>query len=194
MFTQILIPITLRPVRLHPRVVIAILLLLSATFIGGCASKGLSVSDAALSGDPTAMARDGATLNTRGAKLIKDAEKRLIEGRKQLRDGEAMVQSGSTRVTNSRFEYKDLANASGNATSPGAVAEEAKKLRTVGNRWEDAIESIRDGNKLVDKGNKTIAGAQEDIRKGRQMMEQGSTLVRNSARIGYNQALLPMPE
>lgn len=194
MSEQIIIPITRRPFRLYQRVVITTLLLVSAAFVGGCASKGPSVSDAALSGDPASMERDGAKLNTRGAELVKDAEERLIKGRKQLRDGEAMVQSGSTRVTNSRFEYKDLANASGGASTPSAVADEAKKLKAIGKRWEEAIESIRDGNKLVDKGNKTIAEAQEDIRKGRQMMEQGSTLVRNSARIRYNQALLPLPE
>ncbi len=170
------------------------MLILVAAIVSGCASSRPNLSDAALSGDPVSMERDGARLNNQGAKLVKDAEQELIEGRKQLRDGEAMVQAGSTRVTNARFEYKDLANASGGASTPTAVADEAKKLRAIGRRWEDAIDTIRDGNQLVNKGNKTIAEAQEEIRRGRQMMEQGSTLVRNSARIRNNEALLPVPE
>jgi exonuclease VII small subunit len=158
--------------------------------LAGCASKGIGISEAALSGDPLAMAAEGAKLNNDGAKLVQDAEKRLVEGRKQVRDGEAQVQDGSTRVTNARFEYKDLSEAGGKAKDPDAVSKEAKKLKAAGKRWEDAIETIKKGNTQISKGNKTIEKAQADIRKGRQMMERGSVLVRNSARTRLDTDLL----
>ena len=169
-------------------------LLASSMLIHGCASTGDGVSDAALSGDPAAMERDGAKLNTRGANLVKDGEKLLIRGRKQVRDGEAMVQNGSTLVTNSRSEYNDLASVSGSAANPDTVTQEAKELRAIGKRWNDAIDTIREGNALVKKGNDNINEAQSFIRNGRQMMERGSALVRNSERIRLGTALLPVPD
>ncbi len=168
--------------------------LASAVLLHGCASTGNGVSDAALSGDPIAMGKDGTKLNTRGAELVKDGEKLLIKGRKQVRDGDAMVQNGSSLVTNSRFEYKDIANAGGSASTPDTVAKEAKRLKAIGERWEDAIDTIRDGNSLIDKGNKNIDEAQSSIRRGRQMMERGSALVRNSERARLGEILLPVPE
>jgi hypothetical protein len=170
-----------------------IALLSTLIIVSGCASTGDGISDAAHSGDPAAMARDGAKLNSQGKELVKDGESLLIDGRKQVRDGEAMVSNGSSLVTNARFEYKDVAQASGNANTPKAVDAEAKRLRAIGDRWEKAIDTIRDGNELVEKGNKNIEKAQADIRKGRQMMERGSALVRNSERIRFNEALLPVP-
>jgi|GEM_PF-3420611 len=167
--------------------------LLATIFMGGCSSTG-GISKAALSGDPVAMAAEGARLNSEGAELVRKSEAKSVDGRKLIRDGEAMVQDGSTRVTNARFEYKDIANASGKATDPKTVAKEAKKLKAAGKRWEDAIDIIRDGNKLIDKGNKTVDEAQGDVRKGRQMMERGSVLVRNSARSRYGEELLPALE
>jgi len=114
--------------------------------LAGCATKGSSISEAALNGDPTAMAAEGARLNTEGATLVREAEARLVTGRKQVRDGEAKVQDGSTRVTNARLEYKDLSAASGKAADPKTVAREAKKIKAAGDRWEDAIDTIKDGN------------------------------------------------
>lgn len=166
---------------------------IGALLLQGCASTGDGVSDAALSGDPAAMAKDGVNLNSRGAVLLKKGESRLVEGRKQVRDGEAMVINGSTLVTNARFEYKDVAGTSGNAITPELVSSEAKRLRKIGDRWEDAIETIRDGNSLITKGHKNIGEAQSDIRNGRRMMQRGSTLVRNSERTRLDQALLPVP-
>lgn len=169
-------------------------LLASSVLLHGCASTGDGVSDAALSGDPAAMERDGAKLNTRGAKLVKDGEELLIKGRKLVREGEAMVQNGSTRVTNSRFEYKDEVAVGGGASTPESVAKEAKKLKAIGKSWEEAIDTIREGNELVERGNKNIDEAQSAIRKGRQMMDRGSALVRNSERVRLGAALLPVPD
>ena len=177
---------------IYQKQLIASILVCSA-LLHGCASTGDGVSDAALSGDPIAMGRDGAKLNTRGAELVKDGEKLLITGRKQLRDGESMILNGSSQVTNSRFEYRDIANAGGSASSPDAVAKEAKRLSSVGKNWKDAIDTIRDGNELVEKGNKNIDEAQSSIRRGRQMMERGSALVRNGERARLGESLLPVP-
>lgn len=160
----------------------------------GCASLGSSnVSDAAVSGDPVAMANEGAELNSRGAKMVKNGEALLMKGRKRVRDGEAMVSNGSSLVSNARFEYRDLARATGDATDPKTVSKEAKNLKAAGERWEDAIDTIRDGNKLIDKGNDDIADAQKEIRKGRKLMERGSVMVRNSERLRLEESLLSVP-
>ena len=177
---------------IYQKQLIASILVCSA-LLHGCASTGDGVSDAALSGDPIAMGRDGAKLNTRGAELVKDGEKLLIKGRQQLRDGETKILNGSSQVTNSRFEYRDIANAGGSASNPDAVVKEAKRLSSIGKNWEDAIDTIRDGNELVDKGNKNIDEAQSSIRRGRQMMERGSALVRNGERVRLGEGLLPVP-
>jgi len=164
--------------------------LASSVLLQGCASSS-EISDAALSGDPAAMSRDGARLNSNGAEWVKKGERGLIDGRKQIRDGESMVSKGSSLVRSARAEYINIASSGGSATSPDAVSDEAKRLRDIGNEWEDAIEMIRDGNKLVEKGNKNINTGQADIRKGREMMETGSTLVRNSERLRLGETLLP---
>ncbi len=169
-------------------------ILFTVLFLTGCASLGgADVSDAAVSGDPVAMAKEGAELNSRGAKMVKDGEALLIKGRKRVRDGEAMVSNGSTLVTNARFGYRDLARTMGDATNPKTVSSEAKKLKNAGKRWEDAIDTIKDGNKLIDKGNDDISDAQKAIRKGRQLMERGSVMVRNSERLRMEESLLSVP-
>lgn len=167
--------------------------LLLSLFVAGCSTTGDGLSDAALSGDPDAMATDGLRMNTEGSSLVQRGEKRLADGRKQVRDGEEMIQEGSDLVSKTRAEYRNAANAGGTASTPKAVEEEAQRLKKIGSRWEDAIDTIRDGNKLVDKGNKNIDRGQSEIREGRMLMERGSTLVRNSERARLGEELLPLP-
>lgn len=158
--------------------------------LSGCISTGDGLSDEALSGDPDAMWSDGQKLSIKGEGIVERGERRLEEGRKQIREGEAMVQRGSDLVSSVRFEYQNAAKNTGTATTPKAVAAEAKSLKAIGSRWEDAIDMIREGNKLVDKGNKTLDEAQAQIREGRSMVERGSMLMRNSERLKLGEDLL----
>lgn len=170
------------------------LLAISVLTCVGCASSGDNISDAALSGDPAAMARDGLALNTRGRELLSRGEKRLKEGREQVRDGELMVNSGSESVASLRADYRAAARLGGDANTPRAVSTEAKRLKKLGNDWEEAIERVRDGNELVSKGNKNIERAQSEIREARRMMSKGSALVRNSERARSGETLLSVPD
>ena len=167
--------------------------LIALYVLSGCNTTGDGISDEALAGDPAAMLADGSRLNTRGAELVAKGESRLAEGRQQVRDGERQIEAGTASVAAARSEYRQNAGRGGQANSPKGVESEAKELRAIGNRWEDAIEEIRKGNALVDKGNKNIDRGQSEIREGRLMMERGSALVRNSERIRLGDTLLEVP-
>lgn len=156
--------------------------------LGGCATSG-GVSDEALAGDPTAMLADGSRLNTTGAELVAEGEERIGEGREQVARGEAKIREGNDFVVAARRAYIDQARISGEAASPRAVEAEARKLREIGDRWQDAIDEIREGNALVDKGNRNIDRGQSETREGRLLMERGSTLVRDGERIRLGSAL-----
>lgn len=176
------------------RMVTALSLLLVAMFVSACAGGSrLRLSDAALSGDPSAMWEEGQKSVQTGEELISKGEKKLEEGRKQIREGEALVDSGNKQVREERQNYQNAVLAGGRSNSPKEVEAEAKRLRAIGNRWEDAIDDIKQGNKLVDKGNKNIDRGQAEIRDGRKLLEQGSTLMRNSQRAKLGEDLLPMP-
>lgn len=170
-------------------IVIAAASLLAAA----CANSGFQLSDAALSGNPSAMWEEGQRAVTTGEGLVTKGENRLEDGRRQVRDGETKIATGNQQVLQAKEDYIAAATTSGGATTPRQVEDESKRLRAIGKRWEDAIDEIRDGNRLVDRGNKNIDQAQGEIREGRTLMEQGSTLMRNSQRARLGEELLPEP-
>lgn len=171
------------------------ILLLAAILVSACAGGSkVRLSDAALSGDPSAMWAEGQKSVQTGEDLVSKGEKRLAEGRKQIRDGEVSIDAGNRQVRQERQNYQNAVLAGGRSSTPTEVDAEAKRLRAIGNRWEDAIDEIKKGNKLVDKGNKNIDRGQAEIREGRKLLEQGSTLMRNSQRARTGAKLLPVPE
>lgn len=172
--------------------------LLLALLIGtGCAADlgRTGISNAALVGNTDAMWKDGEQAVERGEALIRKGEKRLAQGQKKIRDGEAMISEGNSKVTQSRQDYQAAAATSGVSSIPKEIELEAKRLRAIGNRWQVAIDEIKDGNKLVSKGNKDISTAQSEIREGRALVQSGSTLMRNAqrSRMG-NKPLPPAPQ
>ncbi len=176
---------------------IMILLAGALGMLAGCGGgAGLKLSDAALSGDPEAMWVEGQKTVASGEALVNKGEAQLAEGRQQVREGEAAIRAGNQRVLQARRDYQAAVAAAGGSATPADVAAEAMQLKNIGKRWEDAIDDIKDGNKLVDKGNKNIDSGQSEVRAGRRLMESGSTLMRNSQRTRMGEPLLPdiMPE
>ena len=172
----------------------AVVPFLVALALGACAGGSkVRLSDAALSGNPSAMWEEGQKSVQAGEALVSKGEKRLAEGRKQIRDGEAFIDTGNRQVRLERQNYQKAVLAGGQSTSPKEVEAEAKRLRAIGDRWEAGINDIKKGNNLVKKGNKNIDRGQAEIREGRQLLEQGSTLMRNSQRTKEGATLLPMP-
>ncbi len=151
-------------------------------------------SDAALSGDSNAMWEDGQKMAKKGESLTADGGERISEGRSQVRDGEAMIRDGNTGVSKTRIDYQNVARATGEASTPTLVSEEAKQLKIVGKRWQDSIDKIRDGNKLVKKGNKNIDKGQAEIREGRMLLDSASNMMRNSKRAQMGEQMLPHPD
>ena len=166
-----------------------LLCLVAAT---GCAASGSSkLDDNTLSGDPDIMWAEGQERSRKGERLLKKGEERMADARAQVRKGEAKIREGSEGVLKSRREYEIASRKSGGATTPKVVADEAKQLKVIGKRWEDALDTIKAGNKLVEKGNKNIGTAHAEIREGRVLIESGSVLMRNSERMRRGDELLP---
>ena len=172
-----------------------VLLVLMTVGLTGC--SGLpgktEASTEALAGNPDAMWMDGQKIVLEGEQAVQKGEKRVTEGRQQVRDGQAKITEGNERVIQGRLDYQSAVAAMGGSTSPKQVDAEVKRLKTIGDRWADAIDDIKDGNKLVDKGNKNIDSGQAKIREGRVQIESGSTLMRNSQRIRLGEEQLPVP-
>ncbi|MEL7187126.1 MAG: hypothetical protein AAFN50_11940 [Pseudomonadota bacterium] len=168
-------------------------LMIAGLLAGGCANSGFKLNDAAISGNPDAMWEEGQRAVMTGESLVDKGEKRLADGRKQVRDGEAKIATGNKRVLQAKEDYIAATIAAGAATTPKQVEEESKRLRAIGKRWEVAIDEIRDGNRLVERGNKSIDQAHSEIREGRGLMAQGSTLMRNSQRSRLGEEMLPIP-
>ena len=153
-------------------------------FLTACAADlGRSgISNAALVGDTEAMWKDGQQAVERGEALIAKGEKRLARGQKKIRDGEALISQGNSKVAQSRQDYQAAAAISGASSNPKEIEFEAKRLRAIGDRWQDAIDEIKEGNQLISKGTSEISAAQSEIREGRALVESGSTLMRNAQR------------
>ena len=167
-----------------------VIALISAT---GCAADlgRTGISNAALAGNTEAMWKDGQQAVARGEALIGKGEKRLAQGQKKIRDGEALISQGNNKVAQSRQDYQAAAVTSGASSNPKEIEFEAKRLRAIGDRWQDAIDEIKDGNQLVSKGTNEISTAQSDIREGRALVESGSTLMRNAQRSRMGDKPLP---
>ena len=180
----------LNPARIAAPIVGALLCVFVAT---GCAATGTSLSDDYVSSaDPDAMWAEGQERSRKGEKLLKKGEKRMAEARAQVRKGEAMIREGNEGVLKSRRDYEVAARKTGAATAPNVVSDEAKRLKAIGKRWDDALDTIKAGNTLVEKGNKNIGIAQGEIRDGRVLIESGSVLMRNSERMRRGDELLPI--
>jgi len=176
--------------RAYANVAGAILVL---ALVAGCAtSTTTTLSDAALSGDPDAMWAEGKDLARKGERLIRTGNDRIADARAQIRKGEDKIRDGSERLSKSRSDYESAVASAGDAKTPNVVTDEAKRLKAIGKRWEDALETIRAGNLLVENGNKNIDTGRAEIREGRTLTESGSILMRNSERSRRGDDLLPM--
>ncbi len=167
---------------------------LIAIILATTACAATDASDAALSGDPQAMWAEGQKTVVKGEQMVTKGDKQLAEGRNKVREGENMIDSGNERMLQARQDYQSAARAVGASTTPGQVSTEAKKLKEIGSRWEDAIDNVKTGNKLVTKGNKMINDGQAQISEGRRMIEYGSTMMRNSQRSQLGEELLKAPQ
>ena len=171
----------------------AIIALLIISLASACASGAKTrPNDAPVVANPGVMWEDGLKAVDTGEALLTKGEKRLALGRQQVRDGEAKIREGSERVAKAKLEYEQAASVVG-ASTASDKQKQASTLRPIGMRWEAAIQEIKDGNKLVAKGNANINRGESEIREGGLLMETGSILIRNAHRSRLGQSLLPLP-
>ncbi|MDT0581527.1 hypothetical protein [Brumicola blandensis] len=168
-----------------------LILLTTLTILSGCAS---SPKMEEFANDPEGMWEQGKKYAEKGEKLIIDGEKALEASRKQLREGEAMIQSGSDAIIKARQDYQLEVTRIGGSSSPKEIEYEAERLQAIGERWEDAIESVKKGNALVAKSKANQTKAQQKIKEGREIAEIGANFIRNSQRMKLNLPLLDAPE
>lgn len=161
-----------------------------AVILATTACASTDASDAALAGDPQAMWAEGQKTVVKGEQMVAKGDKQLTEGRNKVREGENLIDAGNERMLQARQDYQSAASAVGASTTPDQVASEGKKLKDIGSRWEDAIDDVKTGNKMVTKGNKMISDGQLAVAEGRRMIESGSTMMRNSQRSQIGEELL----
>jgi hypothetical protein len=119
-------------------------------------------------------------------------EKHLALGRQQVLEGQAKIRAGSERVSQAKLEYEQVALVGADSTTSDKQVQ-AKALRAIGVRWEAAFQEIKDGNKLVAKGNANMNRGESEIGEGRMLMETGSVLMRNAHWSRLGQQLLVLP-
>lgn len=177
------------------RIISSSLLGLMVISLSACSSMPgkPKISEAALTGDPDLMWSEGQKLVQFGEPIVSKGELLLTEGRQKVREGEIKIADGNERVIQSRNDYQAAAQVAGGSSSPKEVDREAKRLKAIGKRWEDAIDQIRDGNKLVEKGNEKIDRGHGLIREGRSSIDAGSTMMRNAQRLRLGEDLLLEP-
>lgn len=159
----------------------------------GCANvAGVTSEEAPAGSSSTVMWEDGLKAADTGEAMLIKGEKRLALGRQQIRDGEAKIREGNIRVSQAKLEYEQAAIT--HSASTGSEKQiKADALREIGVRWDAAIQEIKDGNKLIAKGNENTARGESEVRDGRLLMETGSILMRNAQRSRLGQASLSMP-
>ena len=167
------------------------IIILAAVLVVGCSS----VPDMnEMANDPDKMWEEGKKISERGEKLIVKGEKNLEEARSTLREGEGLIQSGTENILKARQDYQTAVTQFGGSSSPKEVEFEADKLAAIGERWEDAIDDVKKGNSMVAKSKTMQDKAQAQIREGRELVETGSTFIRNSQRLRLNVPLLDAPK
>ncbi len=168
-------------------------LLICVSAAAGCVMPGETMlNDAALPGDADTMWTEGQDMTRNGERLINRGEARMIKARQQIRDGETKIRTGSEQVMKCRVEYENVVNGTRERNISKDKADEAKQLKAIGKRWELALDTIRDGSLLVEKGNNGIETGRGEVREGHAMIETGSLLMRNSERSRRGDDLLPM--
>lgn len=116
------------------------------------------------------------SLIRKGEKLIRGAEEDLEDAHDKISKGESLVAKGKETARDSRNQYRVLANDAGQARNPDEVFAEAKKFDKLADRWEDALDDVEDGEKLIKKGNKESQKAESRINEGRSLVASGKKL------------------
>lgn len=164
-----------------------VLAFVSAVVLLGCSSTPNMESYA---NDPDRMWEEGKKLSEKGEKLLTKGEKDLEKARAMLREGEGLIQSGTEKIISSKQAYQLAVLQLGASTSPKEIAFEATTLSSIGERWEDAIDDVKNGDSLIEKSKDRQKDALERIKEGQRLIEQGSTFIRNSQRIKLNAPLI----
>lgn len=167
-----------------------ILMSLMVLLISGCSTTP-KIED--YTNNPDGMWQEGKKLSEKGEKLIIKGEKALEDARTELREGEAYIQSGTERILRARQDYQATSLQIGSSTSPKEVEFEANKLNAIGERWEDAVNDVKKGNAKMAKSKTMQIKAHDQIKEGRELVENGSSFIRNSQQLKMNSTLTVAP-
>lgn len=121
---------------------------------------------------------DGKELETKGLKLVADSNKMLVVSERKEREGEELVVSGKAQVAAQKFAYSDAVRAFGLASTPKQVKAEVSALRGIAERWDNGLDDINRGERLIKESGKETAEASAKKRKGEQMIADGRAQMR----------------
>ncbi|WP_077339165.1 hypothetical protein [Pseudocolwellia agarivorans] len=137
--------------------------------------------------NPNGMWAEGKKLSEKGEALISKGEKVIENARIKANQGEALIQSSNDAIIRARQDYQLEAAKSGRSTSPKEVEYEAERLAAIGEKWEKAISNVNKGKAAIAQSKKAENEGQEQIEKGRQLVEQGTNFIRNSQKMRLEQ-------
>lgn len=123
---------------------------------------------------------DGKELETKGLKLVADSNKMLAASERKKREGEELIVSGNAQVAAQKVAYSDAVRAFGLASTPKQVKAEVSTLRNIAERWDNGLDAINRGERLVKESEKETAEASGKKRKGEQMIADGRAQMRGA--------------
>jgi len=144
----------------------------SAGFAGGAEIRGANADVL------SAAWEDGKELEGKGLKLVAESRKMLAISERKKREGEELILSGNAQVAAQKIAYSDSVRAFGLASTPKQVKAEVKTLRDIAERWDNGLDAINRGERLIKESEKETADASGKKRKGEQMIADGRAQVR----------------
>jgi len=163
-----------------------IIITCAALLFTGCATQS-KLED--YTNNPSGLWEEGKALSKKGEALIIKGEKTIENARINANKGEALILSGNDAIQRSRQDYQLEATKAGRSSSPKEIEYEAERLASIGENWEDAQDSVKEGNKLIAQSEKKKVEGQQQISNGRKLVEQGTNFIRNSQRMRLEQPL-----
>ncbi len=131
------------------------------SLMGACAAKGKDATYGsalqAQGGDGVELGKTweaGNELETKGNKEITKGQKLIREGEEKIAKGESLVRTGNSAVTVEKANYARMVRTIGLATTPKQLEKEIKSLRQIAEKWDNGLDDIKRGEKLIEEGEK----------------------------------------
>ncbi len=156
------------------------ILVATLAVLGACSATGKQPSYGealqANGGDSVELGKTweaGNELETKGAKEIAKGQKLIREGEEKIAKGEALIRTGNADIVVQKANYARMVRTMGLASAPKQMEQEIKSLRGIAEKWDNGLDDIKRGEKLIEEGDKNLAEGRAKVRKGDGFVVQG---------------------